>query len=41
MLTSGMKLVRAAASSAAAWLATPSIARPISCLYLLKRFSIA
>ena len=39
---SGMKLVRAAASSAAAWPATPSMAPwPISCLYLLNFFSTA
>ena len=42
MLISGMKLVRAAASSAAAWPATPSMAPwPISCLYLLNLRSIA
>ena len=42
MLMSGMKLVRAAASSAAAWPATPSIAPwPISCLYLESFLSTA
>ena len=42
MLMSGMKLVRAAASSAAACPATPSMAPlPISCLYLLTLRSIA
>ena len=42
MLISGMKLVRAAASSAAACPATPSMAPvPISCLYLLTFLSRA
>ena len=42
MLMSGMKLVRAAASSAAACPATPSMApEPISCLYLLNFLSTA
>ncbi len=42
MAISGMKLVRAAASSAAAWPATPSMAPlPISWRYLLKRLSAA
>ena len=42
ILMSGMKLVRAAASSAAACPATPSMApEPISCLYLLNFLSTA
>ena len=42
MLINGMKLVRAAASSAAAWPATPSMApSPISLRYLLTFLSTA